>query len=155
PIADTGEHDLVRGGFARLGSVNAVAGIAPSINRLTEVIKTRSRIEVCQETRAIQGVIEPSMEVAFQATLDMADMSPATMDADIANRIGHQNGLVGHWVAQALIRAVGARIAHRRANLATVSDVARIWRANRRGFRLRIVEILTATTGYAATKCRR
>src|SRR5882672_494480 len=99
------------------------------------------------------------MEVAFQATLDVADVRPAAMDADVANNVVHDQSLVQHVVSGArqgcaLVRAVGNGIAIRRADLAAVSYVARIRRADLDGVGLGIVVILTTTARDSATDSR-
>src|SRR5437870_13074177 len=70
PIADTGEHDLVRGRFTRFWSGNPVARITPVRDRccVAENISATG-IELGGKTRAIQRVVEAGVEVALQAAL--------------------------------------------------------------------------------------
>ena len=89
-------------------------------------------IECYIQTRAIQSVVEASMEVAFQATFDMADVCPATVDTRIAQPV----------IRQARINRAHL-VSNRCSNLTTVGHIADVSRTN-----VRI--ILAATTGDAA-----
>src|SRR6266850_1698476 len=126
PVTDTGEDDLVGRCFAWLRSGDTVARIAAPRHRrgVAELIEASSGIEVHAQAGAIQRVIEPGMEVTFQATLDVPDMCPAAMDADIADDIIHQERLGQQVVAGALVWTIRDGIAIRGADLAAVSDVA-------------------------------
>src|SRR6266404_10009454 len=79
-------------------------------------------------------------------------MRPAAMDTDIADDIVHQERLVQYVAATPLVWAVGDGVAIRRADLAAMSYVARIRRADLDGVRLGIVVILTTATRDSATE---
>src|SRR5882672_4740406 len=81
-------------------------------------------------------------------------MRPAAMDTDIADDIVHQERLVQYVAATSHVRAVGDGVAIRRADLAAMRYVARIWRADLDGVRLGIVVILTTTARDSATDSR-
>src|SRR4051812_9532361 len=106
PITDTGERDLVcsRRAWQRAGAAITTDSVH---NRFRSVFAGLWIVD-CIQAGTIECIEESRMEVAFQTTLDMSHVCPATMDARIAQEVVGQAG-----VNRAHL------IANRGANLAT------------------------------------
>src|SRR5437667_3596788 len=141
PVAYAGEDNLVGRRTARLRSRNAVTRIAHAVHNSPWRVLTIA-VQVRLQAGAIQRVIVASVEVAFQAALGMAHMSPAAMDAGVAQLIGSSHQAVG--------------VTDRRADLAAVSDVTHVIRTHIRPTGA-VGVVLPATAGYTARQgnCRR
>lgn len=135
PVAYTREGDLVGRRAPRLRSRQPVSRIALPIGHRPGIPVT-IRVKVRAQARAIQCVEVARVEVAFPASLLVAHMCPAAVDA---------------WVANDIVQRDRADfVADRRADLAAVRHIASVGRTDLAA----VVEVLTATAGHTAD-CRR